>query len=358
MLKITKLTEKQNVYDLTVEDNHNFYANEILVHNCCEVVLPTSPIKSIYDIDNKKETEHLSEGEIALCVLAAFNMGTIKSWEELEEVAEYIIRLEDFVIDHQEYPINAAKKMLKRRSLAVGVTNMAYWMAKNNFKYSDDSSLEAVDEWFEHMQFYLIKASNKLAKEKGPCEWFHESSYSKGILPIDRYNKNVDKLVKRKHSLPWEQLRKDILTWGLRNSCFSGIMPAESSAVVQNSTSGMDGLRSLVTSKKSKSGIVKQVAPEITRLKNKYELVFDMPNNTGYTNIMAVIQKWIDQSISANHWYNSSADGISLAGVIKDILYAYQLGLKTLYYANTNDNRDNEATKESADACESGACSI
>lgn len=352
-------TGRMYVMNIDNVNENSAYLKRLRMSNlCCEVVLPTSPIKSIYDIDNKKETEHLSEGEIALCVLAALNMGEIKSFEEMEEVCEYIIRLEDFVIDHQEYPINAAKKMTKRRSLAVGVTNMAYWMAKNDYRYSDDSSLEAIDEWFEHMQYYLLKASNKLAHEKGACEWFHDSSYSKGILPIDRYNKNVDSIVKRKPTCDWEGLRMKIKLFGLRNSCLSGIMPAESSAVVQNSTSGMDGLRSLVTAKKSKSGIVKQVAPEITRLKNKYELVFDMPNNTGYTNVMAVMQKWVDQSISANHWYNADENGISIAGVIKDILYAYKMGLKTLYYANTNDNRDNEATKESAESCESGACAI
>jgi len=342
-----------------VNENSAFIERIRMSNLCVEICLPTKPIKSIYDIDNKKETEHLSEGEIALCVLAAFNMGQIKSWEELYEAAEYIVRLEDFVIDHQDYPINAAKKMLQRRSIGVGVTNMAYWMAKNNFKYSDNSGLEAIDEWFEHMQFSLLKASNKLAKEKGPCGYFDQTTYSQGILPIDRYNKNVDKIVKRKYSCDWEGLRPNIKQWGLRNSCLSAGMPAESSAVVQNATNGKEILRALIISKKSKSGIVKQVAPEITKLKNKYEMAFDMPNNTGDTNIVAIMQKWMDQSISANHYYNATEDGISIAGVIKDILYAYTMGVKTLYYANTNDNRDNEATKETQGAdCESGACSI
>jgi ribonucleoside-diphosphate reductase alpha chain len=356
MLKIKRINQKKTVGDLTVSDNHNFYANNILVHNCVEIILPVSPIDSIYDIDDKGETEKYSEGEIALCTLAAFNLGVIKSWDELHLVAEYIVRVLEYVIENQDYPINAAKKMLKRRSIGVGVTNFAYWMAKQGVKYSDKEALFYVDELFEHIQYSLLKASNKLAQELGQCEWFDKTSYSKGVLPIDRYNKNVDDLVKREYSLDWEDLRESIGKWGLRNSVLTAIMPAESSAVVQSATNGIEPIRSLVITKKSKSGLVKQVAPECIKLKNKYELAFEMPDNKGYTNICAVIQKWIDQSISANHYYSYSNDGISVAGVIKDMLHAYKYGLKTLYYANTDDKKSDDI--DSMGSCESGACSV
>ena len=326
---------------------------------CAEILLNTSPIESIYDIDNKKETEHLSNGEIALCTLAAFNLGNIKSWTELHRVADFIVRILEYVIENQDYPINAAKKMLKRRSIGVGVTNFAYWLAKQGVKYSDKEALFYVDELFENIQYSLLKASNNMAKELGKCEWYDKTTYSKGILPIDRYNKNVDELVKRDHSCDWDSLRKDIEEFGLRNSVLTAIMPAESSAVVQNATNGIEPIRSLVITKKSKSGLIKQVAPECIKLKNKYELAFDMPDNRGYTNICAVIQKWIDQSISANHYYHYSSDGISIGGVIKDILYSYKYGLKTLYYANTDDKKSDDLDTMGMDGdCASGACSI
>jgi ribonucleoside-diphosphate reductase alpha chain len=202
-----------------------------------------------------------------------------------------------------------------------------------------------------------------LAKEKGACEWFDRTTYSDGVMPIDRYNKNVDELVKREYSCDWDTLRKEILTHGLRNSVLTAIMPAESSAVVQNATNGIEPIRSLVTIKKSTSGLIKQVVPEISKLKNKYELAYDMQDNKGYTNICAVIQKWIDQSISANHYYQYSLDGISLSGVIKDLLHSYKYGMKTLYYANTDDKKsDNIETMGESNAidtgCEGGACSI
>lgn len=354
---INKISERSDVFDITVADNHNFYANGILVHNCQEVILPVKEMDSIYDIDNSVKTEHLSEGEVALCVLAGHNLGKIKNKEELYECSEYMVRICDFVISHQEYPINAAKKMLKRRSIGCGVVNFAYWLAKNDLKYSDPKSLVKVDELFEHIQFSLLEASCKLAQEQGPCEWFHKTTYSDGILPIDRYNKNVDKLVQRPIECDWEGLRTRIKTYGLRNSVLSCLFPAESNSVVQNATQGIDPMRTLVTSRKSKAGIVKMVAPEATKLKNKYELAFDMPDNIGYTNICAVMQKWIDQSISANHFYKWTPEGTSVTSVIKDVLYSYKMGLKTLYYANNDDKRDEE-TPEEENGCAGGACSL
>jgi len=326
---------------------------------CVEVILCTSPIKSIYDIDSNKETEHLSEGEIALCTLAAFNLGNIKSMPELHKVAEYIVRLLEYVIENQDYPLNASRKMLKRRSIGVGVTNFAYWLAKQGIKYTDKEALFYVDELFENIQYSLLKASNKLAQEIGKCEWYDKTTYSQGVLPIDRYNKNVDDLIKRDYSCDWDSLRKDINEFGLRNSVLTCQFPAESSSVVQNSTNGIEPIRSLVITKKSKSGLVKQVVPEVVKLKNKYELAFEMGDNKGYTNICAVIQKWMDQSISANHYYQYSADGISVGGIIKDILYSHKMGLKTLYYANTDDKKSDDLDTMGEDSdCSGGGCTL
>ncbi len=257
---------------------------------CAEVILPTTPLKNIYDIDNNPETENLSEGEIALCVLAAHNLGNIKGLPEIYKCSEYIVRILDFVISHQDYPINAAKKMLKRRSIGVGVINFAYWLAKQDLKYSTPESLIKVDELFEHLQYSLLTASNKLAQEFGACEWFDKTTYSDGILPIDRYNKNVDEIVQREYSCDWELLRSNIKEYGLRNSTVSCQFPSESSSVLANATNGIEPVKSLVTTKRSKSGLVKQVVPEILKLKNKYELAYDMPDNKGYTNICAIIQ--------------------------------------------------------------------
>jgi ribonucleoside-diphosphate reductase alpha chain len=310
MIKIEKINKKTKVFDINVENNHNFYANDILVHNCQEINLPTSPI---YDVNGE-------EGEIALCVLGAINLGTIKGFDELEEICEYTVRMLDYIIDIQDYPVAAAKKMLKRRSLGVGVTNLAYWLAKNNLDYTNRSLVE-IDRLFEHIQFNLLKASNKLAKEYGKCEYFDRTKYSKGLLPIDHYSKSVDTIVSRELECDWESLRKDILEFGLRNSVVSAQMPCESSSVVSSSTNGIEAPRKLISVKKSKSGSpLPVVVPEISRLKNKYSFSWGF-NNDDMNNVVAVIQKYFDQGISVNHYYDKKKYGLKMPSDESDYEY-------------------------------------
>jgi len=315
-------------------------------------------------------------GEIPLCVLAAFNLGAIKTLDELEEMAEYAVRILDFVIEMQDYPVAAAKKMLKRRSIGVGVTNFAYWLAKNNLTYTDDKSLVEIDRLFEYVQYYLLKASNQLAREFGKCEYFDRTKYSKGLLPIDHYNKNVDSLVKREYDLDWEGLRLDIVRDGLRNSTLTAQMPTESSAVVSSATNGIEAPRKLITTKKSKSGgPLPCVVPEINKLKNKYQFSYEF-DNTAMNKVVSIIQKWFDQGISVNHYYDKrqySDNNIPLSEVAKDLLNFYKWGGKQIYYANSKDYKTDKLedmitseTKVETEpeisvddiGCESGACAI
>lgn len=301
--------------------------------------------------------------EIALCVLSAINVGVLKSLDELKGVCDNVVRSLDYIIDEQEYPVKAAKKMLKRRSIGIGITNFAYYLAKKGVSYEDKEALFLMDELMEHIQYYCLSASVDLAKEHGPCEWFDKTKYSLGILPIDTYCKEVDNIVDRKPTLDWESLRKDILTYGIRNSTLTAQMPCESSSVAINSTNGIEPLRSLITTKKSKQGLLRMVAPEMFKLKNKYTIAFDVKDNQTYTNIHAVMQKWIDQGISGNHYYNFKhyGDGnLPMSKIMKDILYAYKMGIKQIYYANTYDGKsdDLEEMQNLSSDCAGGACSI
>lgn len=367
-LIIEKLNQKKPVYDITVDKNHNFYANGILVHNCQEITLPTTPLKFIDDDDS-------TESEIALCVLAAINLGAIKELSELEKVMDISVRVLDFIIENQDYPVKAALKMLKRRSLGIGITNFAYWLAKNDLNYDSNEGLPLIDELMEYIQYYGIKASVNLAKEYGAAEYFNRTKYSKGILPIDTYNKNVDTLVKRKYTLDWEELRNEVLTYGMRNSTITALMPCESSSLISNSTNGIEPIRDYITTKKSKQGLIRLVVPEYSKLKNKYQLAFNIDGNKGITNIHAVITKWIDQAISANHYYDITKfkdNEIPMSNIVKDLLYSYKMGVKTLYYANTNDDKSDDFSKnykqeiktekiEELDddiSCAGGACTI
>jgi len=344
-------TGRMYVMNVDSVNDHSSFIDPIYMSNLCqEITLPTTPISHI---DSEED------GEIALCILSAINVGAIRKLQDLESISYNIVKSLDYIIDNQLYPVNASKKMKYRRSIGVGITNLAYYLAKNGFSYEDKDAINLVDELAENIQYYLLKASVRLAKERGKCEWFDHTKYSQGILPIDTYNKNVDSICKRKLTHDWEKLRKEIKEHGLRNSTLTALMPCESSSLVTNSTNGIEPPRSLVTIKKSKQGLIPQVVPEISRLKNKYTLAYDMGSNNGYINICAILQKYFDQAISANHYYNFAKfeeSNLPMSVVAKDILYSYKMGLKTLYYANTDDGKT-DAVEEESD-CAGGACKL
>jgi len=297
---------------------------------CAEITLPTKPLNDIHDAD----------GEISLCTLSAINWGKIKKPSDFEKPCTIAVRALDALLDYQDYPVQAAYlSTMNRRPLGVGIINLAYWMAKNDMSYTKPN-LDLIDEYAEAWSYYLIKASIDLAKEKGKITKNNETKYGHGIMPVDTYKKEVDELTARVPTQDWETLRNEALEHGIRNSTLMALMPAETSAQVSNSTNGIEPPRALVSIKASKDGILKQVVPEVKKLKNKYELLWDQKSPEGYIKIMAVLQKWIDQSISTNTSYNPKFypdEKIPMSEMLKHILMCYKYGIKTLYYNNTLD---------------------
>ncbi len=318
---------------------------------CMEIALPTSPLTNIND----------EQGEIALCTLSAINLGKINKLEDMQEPAELIVRALDALLDYQDYPVIAARRgSLNRRTLGVGVINYAYYLAKNNTRYSDDGAISLTHRTFEAFQYYLLQASNQLAKEKGACPWFDQTTYSQGILPIDTYKKDLDGICQESLHYNWESLRQDIKTYGLRNSTLSALMPSETSSQIANATNGIEPPRGLVSVKASKDGILKQVVPDIENLADKYELLWQMPDNTGYLKLVGIMQKFIDQSISTNTNYDPRKfenNKVPMSIMTKDLLTAYKYGLKTLYYHNTRDGA-NDTQSDLDDGCAGGACKL
>ncbi|MFU2316560.1 class 1a ribonucleoside-diphosphate reductase subunit alpha [Rahnella sp. PCH160] len=322
---------------------------------CLEIALPTKPLDDVND----------ENGEIALCTLSAFNLGAIESLDDLEELAVLAVRALDALLDYQDYPIKAAKRgAMGRRTLGIGVINYAYYLAKNGVRYSDGSANNLTHRTFEAIQYYLLKASNELAKEQGACQWFNETTYSQGIMPVDTYKKDLDAICNEPLHLDWNSLRESIKTHGLRNSTLSALMPSETSSQISNATNGIEPPRGHISIKASKDGILRQVVPEYERLKDQYELLWDMPNNDGYLQLVGVMQKFIDQAISSNTNYDPSRfpnSKVPMKQLLKDLLTAYKFGVKTLYYQNTRDGADDvqeDMKAEVADDCESGACKI
>ncbi|ECZ9743336.1 ribonucleoside-diphosphate reductase subunit alpha [Salmonella enterica subsp. enterica serovar Telelkebir] len=348
-------------------NNHGAFVPEIApVHQsnlCMEITLPTKPLAFTDD----------PNGEIALCTLSAFNLGAIRTLDSLKDVAFYAIAALDSLLDYQDYPMDAAEIPAKaRRSLGIGVTNFAYYLAKNGFNYSGAAGNQLVHETFEAIQYYLLDASCRLAEAKGACDWFSHTKYAQGKLPVDHYRKTLDTNPDTFFELkmPWEELRGRIHAYGLRNSTLTAQMPCETSSQITNSTNGIEPPRGPVSVKSSKDGIVKMVVPDFAQLKDQYEYLWDMPDNRGYLTKVAIIQKFFDQAISANTNYDPTrfpGDKVPMMKLLEDLLFAYQKGVKTLYYHNTRDGagkrEDDLASFSAADVVEpedecDGACKI
>jgi ribonucleoside-diphosphate reductase alpha chain len=322
-------------------NSHSSFKDKVNMSNLCqEITLPTDPINHIDD----------TAGEIALCILSAINVGKVKSDEELEELCDLSVRGLEELIDYQGYPVAAAERATKaRRSLGIGFIGLAHYLAKLGYKYDSQEAWDAVHGLTESFQYYLLKASNQLAKEKGWCEEFGRTKYADGILPIDTYKKDVDEISSIKYEHDWEGLRQSILEHGLRHSTLSAQMPSESSSVVSNATNGIEPPRDYLSVKKSKKGPLKQIVPQYHSLKNNYTLLWDMESNRGYINIVAVMQKFFDQAISGNWSYNPENypdNEVPVSVMAQDFLTTYKYGWKTSYYQNTNDLKSDEVQEE------------
>ena len=326
--------ETGRIYLMNVDhaNTHSSFKDTVYMSNLCqEITLPTKPLQHIDDDDS----------EIALCILSAINVGILKDIDDLEELCDLAVRALDEIIDYQKYPVKAAEISTKaRRSLGVGYIGLAHYLARNGVAYADKEAWKLVHDLSEAFQYYLLKASNNLAKERGACEYFNRTKYSDGILPIDTYKKDIDELGKFKLNYDWTTLRHDIKEHGLRHSTLSAQMPSESSSIVSNATNGIEPPRAFLSIKKSKKGPLKQIVPQFTTLKKDYTLLWDMPSNEGYINVVAMMQKFFDQAISGNWSYNPTHfenNEVPMSVMFKDLLNTYKYGWKTSYYQNTYD---------------------
>lgn len=342
-------TDHMNTHSSFIEKEATIYTSNL----CMEIGLPIKPLNNISD----------EEGEIALCTLGALNLGMVDKdkLEDIEESMDLIVRALDSVLDYQNYPVKAARNSVnKYRPLGIGVINYAYYLAKNGARYSNSSGHRMTHELFEAIQYYALKSSVQLAKEKGKCGAFENTKYSKGILPIDTYKKSIDEYAPFEYKLDWESLRKDIVQYGLRNATLTSLMPSESSSQVSNATNGIDLPRGPITVKASKDGILKQVVPDYKNLDSSYEYLWYDSNNIGMLKLVAIMQKFVDQSISTNTRYNpvNYPNGkVPMKELLKELLIAYKYGIKTLYYHHTNDG-SNDTQDSLDDGCAGGACKI
>ena len=345
--------ETGRIYSMNIDsaNEHGSWDIPCYMSNLCqEIIHPTKPIASVDD----------ESAEIGICLLSAINLLQVNSGDDMKNACRIAVNSLESIIDYQDYPVKAGENFTKnRRSLGVGITNFAGWLASQKLSYDDPETPRVVHELMEEIQWNLISASCDLAKKYGPCAKYGDTKYAKGLLPIDWYKKTVDEIVKPEYKMDWEELRGRVAKYGLRHSTLSAIMPCESSSVVQNSTNGIEPPRDLLTSKKAKNGTLKQIVPNFHKRKNFYTLAWDITDNAPIINVASVIQKFTDMSMSTNLYYNYDhyEDGsIPLSVIVKDQIYAYKYGLKNLYYANTPDGDKEDGDQDLG--CESGACAL
>ena len=330
--------ETGRLYIMNIDhcNSHSSFIDKVNMSNLCqEITLPTTPLQHID-----------GGGEIALCILSAINVGKINKLDELDNLCDLAVRGLEELIDYQNYPVEAAERStLARRSLGIGYIGLAHYLAKQGFKYDDPEAWKSVHQLSESFQYHLLKSSNAVAKEKGACEYFDRTKYSRGVLPIDTYKTDIDEFCNEELSYDWDTLRDDIEEFGLRHSTLSAQMPSESSSVVSNATNGIEPPRAYLSTKKSKKGPLKQIVPQYGSLKNNYTLLWDMKDNDGYIKIVSVMQKFFDQAISGNWSYNPENyenNEVPVSEMAGDLLKTYKYGWKTSYYQNTYDQKGEE----------------
>lgn len=277
-------------------------------------------------------------GEIALCFLSSLVAGRI-SEDEYEDVAYYTALMIDNVIDIMDYPFKNLEATAKaRRSIGIGVTNLAHDLAKRGLSYS---SLEGKNYMHRHAEmhsYYVHKASLRLAKEKGVCEWITKTKYPQGWLPIDTYNKNVDTVHTQELRYDWESLRKEIIQiGGLRNSVLEASPPCESSSLASQTTNCLYPIREKYVTKKSGTTKVIFGAPDVETLGDAYESAWDVPTKD-LIDMYAIFQKFHGQGISSDLYTDfSKFDGekVPSTKLFNDFYYSTKMGLKAWYYQNS-----------------------
>jgi len=349
----TESTETSAYYIVNIDEaNTNTpYKEPISQTNICvEVFQPTKPLSS----------SKPNSPDIGICVLGNINQGKV-SIEELPEVTELIVRLQTHLASRQNHPMGQANAFVREyRDIGIGVSNHAYFLAKNKVKYGSEKALSLHDEWMEHFSYGLIKASMELAKEIGEAPKFREfTTWADGVMPIDRYKKTVDEIIQRPYSCDWDSLRKDVVKYGMANCGLTAVPPSESSSIPSNQTSSLEPIKDLLTVKDKSGSNIKQYAPEALKLAQYYDFAYDRDINTDFIKHLAITQKWNDKGISANLFYNPERhNGKVLATeVVKDLFFMKHVGCKARYYQNTKVPDTIDST-ELETGCIGGACDV
>lgn len=362
-------TGRLYVFNADSINSHTPLGEPIVMSNLCqELASHTKPLVEV-SLDDRVKFAEIEDtdydkimswkgGEIAMCTLSNINLGKLHNIDEIPALAKILVRFLDIILTHQNYPVLEAQlSTFKNRYLGIGVGDVFHLLEKNFVTYDTLAGRNLIHNWLESFQYNVMLASNELAKEKGAAPNFRSTLRSRGLMPIDTYNRNVDELTNEVLYCDWATLSESIVQYGLRHNTLTMIPPAASSSIVSNCTAGVDPPRRRLIHKTSKLGSLPYMLPEGDRL--QYLDTAWTIDNESYLKFIAVIQKFIDQSISTNLYYvpeRMVGGKVSMEQLVRDDLTAFKYGVKTLYYLNVND--DYESISEETNACASGACEV
>ncbi len=325
-------------YCVTEPKRHMVMFNGILTGNCDEITQPTLAYTSYEDLF---KINHRN-GEVSICNLGGINVAVGMTDEQYEMTAYNVLDMIDRTLDMAKFPFPHIEYTAKaRRNAAVGIVGLAEHMARKNLRYDTPEGLKEIHRVFERHYYFLLKAALKLGIERGNAPWINRTKWPEGWLPIDTYKKTVDELVPHELVYDWEDIRQQVIAnGGIRFSVLCALMPTEASARVVGAPNSVYPIRRGYVKKPDMTTAIDWVPRDYDLLKDQYQLAYDI-HPVDQMKFYAVMQKWVDQSISADQFDNRIKNPyIEETEIIDVFLTRVRYGVKSRYYLNslTSDN--------------------
>lgn len=331
---VVNLGRRDDTYCFTEPKRHMGVFNGLLTGQCTETGFPSAPYDSMMDLYS---TEDHGRGEIGLCSLGAVVISRIRDRDHHKKVVYYALRMIDKCIHQATYSLPHLSMTAKARMNAgVGMMGLAHYMAERNLSYSSDEGKREIHRVAERHMYLTIEASLELGREFGNAPWMHKTKWPEGWMPIDTYNRNVDTICDFQNEEDWEDLRGRVIeNKGIRNSSLVNYMPGESSSKAVGETNSIYPVRRRVLVKTDDNVSIRWAAPHGDNPDYHYESAWDIPM-MDMIQMYAIIQKWTDQSISADTFRIIRGNAkVASTDLLKEYFAKTFYGHKTGYYSNS-----------------------
>lgn len=340
-------------------DNHQLFRNKPVLRQAGSMYKDGSFCYKDNFFKVTEITEVKKSPEVSLCSLAAIVEPNIHSDEQYEKTAYYALYIIDSCINIASYPLPHIKyTSMMRRNAGVGLSGIAYSLARKGFKYSSQEGRDESHRMAERHSYFLIKAALKLGKERGNAPWMHKTLWPQGWLPIDTYKKSIDNVVTIGLQYDWEPLREEIIANnGIRFSSLVAHMPLESSSKSSGGPNSLYPIRDLALSKTDGISKIDWAATDGDLYGDSYELAWNISEEHLIMQY-GIYQKFADQAISADMYKDRRGENLmySEKRLVTEYALMVKYGMKTRYYQN---NLTSQLIEDAGSPeCNGGACKM